>query len=317
MKPRALDVKCEKDPCYVAVSGNAGHHVCGLLRDGTVRCWGRDTIAPPESVEGGPLLGEGALGRGVSISGTTAATPAPVVGLSNVTQISVGPNLGTCARTSDGSVYCWGRNDFGQLGTSPDKPTLPVPTRIEGLPPIDHRRAREPYGMCDRQRPRPLLLGREDLRPRARRRRRDHVLATADRHVPRADPGPRDPDMGDEGHDCRAARRRRPRQRRRQPRGRRPRRRSPGRAARARGREARWSVRLRHDRRATRAMAEPIGSILIDSLYIPSSELVVDFGIGRESDAAAAGRCGLVDGSVLPLGPEHGGHPRHAARDRR
>ncbi len=138
VKPRALDVKCEKDPCYVAVSGNAGHHVCGLLHDGMVRCWGRDTIAPPGAVDDGPLLGEGALGRGVSVSGTTAATPAPVVGLSNVTQISVGPNLGTCARTSDGSVYCWGRNDFGQLGTSPEKPTLPVPTRVDGLPPIDH-----------------------------------------------------------------------------------------------------------------------------------------------------------------------------------
>ena len=60
------------------------------------------------------------------------------------------------------------------------------------------------------------------------------------------------------------------------------------------------------------------GSILIDSLYIPSSKLSRDLqDLGRESDAAAAGRCGLVDGSVLPLGPEHGGHPRHAARDRR
>jgi Regulator of chromosome condensation (RCC1) repeat len=135
--PHALEVKCESDPCYVAVSGNGGHHVCGLVHDGTVRCWGRDTIEPPESIDGGPPVGEGALGRGVSVSGTDAATPVAVLGLSNVTQISVGPNLGTCARTAEGAVYCWGRNDFGQLGRDPSERTLPLPTRVEGLPPVD------------------------------------------------------------------------------------------------------------------------------------------------------------------------------------
>ena len=135
--PRPLDVTCESDPCYVAVSGNGGHHVCGLVHDGTVRCWGRDTFELPESSDGEGPVGDGALGRGVSVSGADAATPAPVVGLSNVTQISVGPNFGTCARTSDGSVYCWGRNDFGQLGRAPTERALPVPTRVEGLPPVD------------------------------------------------------------------------------------------------------------------------------------------------------------------------------------
>lgn len=122
-------VECSAEPCYVAVSGNGGEHTCGLLKDGTVRCWGRDKSQ-------GSTQPEGALGRGRSVSTLEGATPAPVVGLHDVTQISVGRTLGTCARTSDGSVYCWGKNDSGQLGRDPAEAVLPVPTRVEGLPPV-------------------------------------------------------------------------------------------------------------------------------------------------------------------------------------
>ncbi|MCW5837431.1 MAG: hypothetical protein KIS78_33875 [Labilithrix sp.] len=136
--PKPLDVTCAVEPCYVAVSGNGGRHVCGLLRDGTVRCWGRDTMLPAAALDdGGSVTADGALGRGRSVSRLEAATPAPVVGLSGVTRLSVGPNLGTCARTSDGSVHCWGRNEHGQLGRATGEPSLAVPARVEGIPPVD------------------------------------------------------------------------------------------------------------------------------------------------------------------------------------
>lgn len=131
-----LAVACAQDPCYVAVSGNGGEHVCGLLKDGTVRCWGRDTRARAEVPSGGGAAeADGALGRGRVVSVLEGATPASVVGLTGVKQISVGKNLGTCALTNDGAVYCWGRNEFGQLGRSSDEARLPVATRVEGLPP--------------------------------------------------------------------------------------------------------------------------------------------------------------------------------------
>jgi len=133
---RRPDVTCSQDPCYVAVSGNGGEHVCGLLKDGTVRCWGQDSRARATDLpDGGRVEPDGALGRGKVVSALEGATPAPVVGLADVTQISVGRNLGTCARTSDGAVYCWGRNEFGQLGHTSAR-HLPVPTRVEGLPPV-------------------------------------------------------------------------------------------------------------------------------------------------------------------------------------
>ncbi len=136
---KRLEVKCAGDPCYRAVSGNGGHHYCGLLEGGSVRCWGRDSLGPLASSVGPETIAtnDGALGRGDLTAAIDGATAAPVVGLADVTQISVGPNYGTCARTADGSVYCWGRNDFGQLGRPRSEPRLPVPTRVEGLPPVD------------------------------------------------------------------------------------------------------------------------------------------------------------------------------------
>lgn len=131
--PKPRDVKCEAEPCYVAVSGNGGHHMCGLLSDGTVRCWGRDTLEPPATAG---ARGDGALGRNAAVSVIDGATPAPVAGLSSVVQISVGPNLGACARTADGAVYCWGRNDAGQLGRPLTEQRLAVPTRVEGIPAV-------------------------------------------------------------------------------------------------------------------------------------------------------------------------------------
>ncbi|MBN9162596.1 MAG: hypothetical protein J0I07_16660 [Myxococcales bacterium] len=137
LKP--LDVVCaDASTCYVGVSGNGSRHVCGLLQDRTVRCWGRDSLDPPVTADGGVSVGDGALGRGVAVSRLDGATPTTVVGLSDVTQVSVGPNFGTCARTSDGSVYCWGKNELGQLGRPRSEERLPTPTRVEGIPPVDH-----------------------------------------------------------------------------------------------------------------------------------------------------------------------------------
>jgi Regulator of chromosome condensation (RCC1) repeat len=127
--PKPLEIACEGEPCFRAISGNGGRHLCALLEDKSVRCWGRNTMDELES--------DGALGRGGEVSALEGATPAPVVGLPAVDRLRVGPNSGTCARTVDGQVYCWGRNDFGQLGQSPDQARLLVPTRIEGLPPVD------------------------------------------------------------------------------------------------------------------------------------------------------------------------------------
>jgi alpha-tubulin suppressor-like RCC1 family protein len=89
----------------------AGGHACVVQAD-KVACWGNNR--------------RGQLGRGtLSPSG---ATPAPVQGLGAAVEVVLGAEF-SCARLNDGGVRCWGRNDFGQLGTGmvSDSEFTPVP----------------------------------------------------------------------------------------------------------------------------------------------------------------------------------------------
>jgi alpha-tubulin suppressor-like RCC1 family protein len=57
--------------------------------------------------------------------------PTRVVGLDDVVEVTGGREH-SCARTADGSVYCWGSNDSGELGdgTTTERHT---PLRVSGL----------------------------------------------------------------------------------------------------------------------------------------------------------------------------------------
>ena len=77
-------------------------HTCILLDDGGVMCWGRDNT--------------GQLGNGDTSD--TIHTPSSNVELPEdraATDLSVGDHH-SCALLDNGSVTCWGLNNFGQLG---------------------------------------------------------------------------------------------------------------------------------------------------------------------------------------------------------
>ena len=86
-------------------------HNCGLTRDGHAYCWGQN--------------GNGQLGTGAE--GVFKTVPVPVAGGLTFTSISAGGNH-TCAISTDGNTYCWGVNQFGELGdgtnTNRSSPTL-------------------------------------------------------------------------------------------------------------------------------------------------------------------------------------------------
>jgi alpha-tubulin suppressor-like RCC1 family protein len=91
------------------VSGNA--HMCALLSDGTVWCWGRNV--------------DGELGIGNTDSKGYATR---VSGLSGVVSLVAG-EFHTCALDSVGTLRCWGSNRSGQLGDGTTTTRL-VPTPV-------------------------------------------------------------------------------------------------------------------------------------------------------------------------------------------
>jgi alpha-tubulin suppressor-like RCC1 family protein len=72
-------------------------HTCAALRDGGVRCWGRN-----ERLQIGQATG--------------ATFPRPSdVAINSAIQIEAGKKF-NCVLRGDGSVWCWGENNHGQLG---------------------------------------------------------------------------------------------------------------------------------------------------------------------------------------------------------
>ena len=93
--------------------GSGFLHTCGLTSAGEVYCWGNNEI--------------GQLGRGTV--GDPESLPIKVPGLSGVTSISVGA-AHTCALTKAKTLYCWGQNGNGKLGTG-DLADKTSPTQIK------------------------------------------------------------------------------------------------------------------------------------------------------------------------------------------
>lgn len=112
----------------VAVAGLVGvtaigvgpHVSCAVKADTSVVCWGNDLAA----------AGDG----GVASSATPIAIKGPLgVGvLNNVVAVSPGVRH-ACARKKDQSVWCWGKNDRGQLGDG-TKVDSAYPVKVVGLP---------------------------------------------------------------------------------------------------------------------------------------------------------------------------------------
>ncbi|MBI5533224.1 MAG: hypothetical protein HY898_10935 [Deltaproteobacteria bacterium] len=97
----------------VAQVSAGGGHTCAVLGDGTLWCWGSNS--------------SGQLGIGHD--GGSRLEPVLVPGLSNVVEVAAGPFRHTCARLADGTVWCWGLNDAGQIGDGTTV-TRTLPARV-------------------------------------------------------------------------------------------------------------------------------------------------------------------------------------------
>jgi alpha-tubulin suppressor-like RCC1 family protein len=83
------------------------NHTCAVTSEGLLYCWGDNRY--------------GAVGT--RTAGSFVAKPSLVNGLEHVREVAAGADF-TCAQTVDDKIWCWGRNDSGQLG---------VPLEVESM----------------------------------------------------------------------------------------------------------------------------------------------------------------------------------------
>jgi alpha-tubulin suppressor-like RCC1 family protein len=162
---RASPTKVEQAPLMmgVAKATNGAGHVCAWTTDGKLYCWGRNdtgqlgvgdtmprstpaevniTFAIDKLIAGGDFTcvkgtdkslwcwGDnqfGQLGLGNS-SPTTVPTQVTAVGNSVLSVATGGTH--SCAVMADATVWCWGDNNFGQLGLGDLNPRF-TPTQID------------------------------------------------------------------------------------------------------------------------------------------------------------------------------------------
>jgi len=91
------------------------YHTCATLSTGAVKCWGYDYWGQ---------VGNGQWGGG------DVLTPTAVGGVDEVISTCAGQDH-SCALRADGSVWCWGLNNHGQIGNGASGTVgIPAPSRV-------------------------------------------------------------------------------------------------------------------------------------------------------------------------------------------
>jgi cysteine-rich repeat protein len=98
---------CDNDCSYTSLLAvdAGGAHTCVLIEGGRAKCWGLN-VSGQLGLESILTIGDDELPSDVP----DIELPGPAV------QVSAGLAEHTCARLENQNLYCWGRNDAGQLG---------------------------------------------------------------------------------------------------------------------------------------------------------------------------------------------------------
>jgi len=99
--------------------GPTFQHVCAIANTGVLYCWGDNR--------------QGQVGNGSqdSAGGTGVRTPTPVSGGMTFTWVRVGYD-GTCAGSTSGGIWCWGRNTYYQIDIASNAAKT-TPFRVQGI----------------------------------------------------------------------------------------------------------------------------------------------------------------------------------------
>ncbi|MFC1482421.1 RCC1 domain-containing protein [Myxococcota bacterium] len=115
---------CSQDCGWVTIAAG-DKHTCAAKADGSAWCWG--------ATANGQLLGDcDNSHQTCQFAGDCSPEPILVPGLANIISLSLS-DLHTCARSSSGDVWCWGRGTYGQLGAGLAASSC-LPVQVVGLP---------------------------------------------------------------------------------------------------------------------------------------------------------------------------------------
>ena len=117
---------CVTDCGWITVSAGE-YHTCGLIGDGGIWCWGDN--------DSGQLGASEATGGATPVAVTNLPLPA--------TSVSSG-NEHSCALLADETVWCWGRNEAGQLGDGTTTQSA-TPVEVVGLSAVSRVETGENY----------------------------------------------------------------------------------------------------------------------------------------------------------------------------
>ncbi len=107
-------------PSGIRAIAAGGRHTCAITAQGGLLCWGDNQYGQ---------LGNNTQGN--------SAVPAQVTGMtSGVVAVTLGDRH-TCALKDDGSVWCWGNNQYGQLGNRSFTGSL-VPQQVSFAPVVTY-----------------------------------------------------------------------------------------------------------------------------------------------------------------------------------
>jgi alpha-tubulin suppressor-like RCC1 family protein len=91
-------------------------HTCGLRRDNSAWCWGSND--------------DGQLGLGGEDGEDAVLTPVQLAGPPDAWAQLAGGRRHSCGLDGSGGLWCWGRNEHGELGVGAGLEEIPAPTRV-------------------------------------------------------------------------------------------------------------------------------------------------------------------------------------------
>jgi len=125
-QPSTVPIAVKTTSRFTQISAG-GDHVCALTAAGDAYCWGVNS-----SGELGVATSESCNGN-ATYSLICSTQPVQPVGVPKFIGIAAGATY-TCGLVADGSVYCWGGNDRGQLGNGTSVASSMTPVRVKDTP---------------------------------------------------------------------------------------------------------------------------------------------------------------------------------------